>query len=196
MRAPPTFLRFGTVAALAALALSGCDTMMTGLVGPSRQQADAARAAAAPPSPSPPMAAFMTDDTLRPGFAGNTILPPTLPMNDEHEAGVDEPLPPSSAGPHKAIVAVPLPSDDKALTALGSAANREAHGDDVYFVLLVLSPAANDRAEMDTANVAARDAANRAVTSMGASGISADHIQIALATNPTVGSGEIRLYRR
>jgi hypothetical protein len=196
MRAPLTLLRFGTAATLCALMLAGCDTVMTGLVGPSKQHADAARAAAAPPAPPPAMAAFVSDSSLVPGFAGNTILPPTLPMDDTHEAGVDEVLPPSSAGPHKAVVSVPLSSDDKVLAPLGSAANREGHGADIYFVLLVLSPAANDAAAMDKANAAARDAANHAVTAMGAAGISADHIQIAMATNPNVGGGEIRLYRR
>jgi hypothetical protein len=196
MRAPPTILGFGIAAAMAVLTLAGCDTVMKGLVGPSKAQADAAEAAAAPPPPAPPTATFVTDINLAPGFAGNTVMPPTLPMDDVHEAGVDEPLPPSSAGPHTAIVSVPLLSDDKGLAALGAAANRDAQGADATFVLLVLSPAANDATEMDKVNAAARDAANRAVTAMGAAGISADHIQISMATNPSVGSGEIRLYRR
>ena len=196
MRAPPTILGFGIAAAMAVLALAGCNTVMKGLVGPSKAQADAATAADAPPPPAPPTATFVTDSNLMPGFAGNAVLPPTLPMDDAHEAGVDEALPPSSAGPHKAIVSVPLSADDKVLAPLGSAANREGHGADIYFVLLVLSPAANDAAAMDKANAAARDATNHAVTAMGAAGIPADHIQIAMATNPNVGSGEIRLYRR
>ncbi len=196
MRAPPTILGFGIAAAMGALALAGCDTVMKGLVGPSKEQATAAMLAGAPPPPAPPTATFVTDSNLVPGFAGNAVLPPTLPMNDVHEAGVDEPLPPSSAGPHKAIVSVPLLSDDKGMAALGAAANRDAQGADTTFVLLVLSPAANDAATMDKANTAARDAANRAVTAMGAAGISADHIQISMATSPSVGSGEIRLYRR
>lgn len=196
MRAPPTIFGFGIAAAMAALTLAGCDTVMKGLVGPSKEQATAAMLAGAPPPPAPPTATFVTDSNLVPGFAGNAVLPPTLPMNDVHEAGVDEPLPPSSAGPHKAIVSVPLLSDDKGMAALGAAANRDAQGADTTFVLLVLSPATNDAATMDKANAAARDAANRAVTIMGAAGISADHIQISMATSPSVGDGEIRLYRR
>jgi hypothetical protein len=196
MRASPTLLGFGIAATMAVLTLAGCDTVMKGLVGPSKAQADAQLAADAPPPPAPPTATFVTDSNLMPGFAGNAVLPPTLPMDDVHEAGVDEPLPPSSAGPHKAIVSVPLLSDGKGLTALGAAANRDAQGADATFVLLVLSPATNDAAAMDKANAAARDAANRAVTAMGAAGISADHIQISMATSPSVGDGEIRLYRR
>jgi len=170
MRSSPTLLGFGT-AAMAVLTLAGCNTVMKGLVGPSKEQAAAQFAADAPPPPAPPTAAFVTDSNLMPGFAGNAVLPPTLPMDDVHEAGVDEPLPPSSAGPHKAIVSVPLLSDDKGLAALGAAANRDAQGGEATFVLLVLSPAANDAATMDKANTAARDAANRAVTIMGTAGI-------------------------
>jgi hypothetical protein len=169
---------------------------MRGLVGPSKQQAVAEMAAAAPPPPPAPTAEFVTDSNLVPGFAGNTVLPPTLQTGGGHEAGVDEPLPPSSAGPHKALVAVPLSTNDKDLAGLGMAANRDAQGADAYFLLLVLSPAANDAAAMDTANAAARDAASHAVTALGAAGIPADHIQISMATNPNVGTGEIRLYRR
>jgi hypothetical protein len=178
------------------VALTGCDTVMKGLVGPSKQQADAAMMAAAPPPPAPPTAAFVTDSNLFPRFAGNTALPPTLAIDDVHEAGVDEPLPPSSAGPHQAILSVPLSSDAKDLAMLGAAANREAQGADASFVLLVLSPAVSSAEAMDRANVAARNAADRAVAAMGAAGIAADHIQISMATNPNVGSGEIRLYRR
>jgi hypothetical protein len=196
MRAALTFLGFGTASAVAALTLAGCDTTMKGLVGPSKQQAFAAMVAAAPPPAPPPTAAFVTDGNLLPGFAGNTVLPPTLQTGDVHQAGVDEPLPPSSAGPHKAIVSLPLSSEAKDLALLGAAANRDAQGADASFVLLVLSPAVTSAEEMDRANVAARNAADRAVAAMAAAGISADHIQISMATNPNVGSGEIRLYRR
>jgi hypothetical protein len=178
-----------------AITVCGCDTVMEGLVGPSKKEADAAKAQTPPPTPNPPMAIFVTDSMLRPGYAGNTILPPTLPTTTE-DTGGEEPLPPSSAGPHPVLATVPLSSDSKALAPLGAAANRAAAGANAYFVLLVLSPPASDASAMDKGNVAARDAANHAVQAMGGAGIAADHVEISMATNPNVGNGEIRLYRR
>jgi hypothetical protein len=178
-----------------ALTLCGCDTMMKGLVGPSKKEVDAAKAQTPPPTPNPPLAVFVTDSMLRPGYAGNTILPPTLSTTSE-DTGAEEPLPPSSAGPHPVLATVPLSSDSKTLAPLGAAANRAANGADAYFVLLVLSPPAADASAMDKGNASARDAAGHAVKALGDAGIAANHVEISMATNPNVGNGEIRLYRR
>jgi hypothetical protein len=197
-------LRAGAAAIILAVTLGGCDTVMEGLVGPTKKdfestQAKAKAAALAktqPPPGQPGMAAFVTDSALAPGFVGNAVLPPTL-STDTYAAGVDEPLPPSSAGPHAAIASVPLSADGKTLATLGSAANRDAGAmTDTQFVLLVLSPPANDASALDKGNAVAREAANQAVKAMGDAGIAADRIEISMATNPTVGNGEIRLYRR
>jgi hypothetical protein len=82
------------------------------------------------------------------------------------------------------------------LAPLSAAANRESAGSKMRFVLLVLSPPASDGPTLDRNNTAARLAANTAVKVMGDGGIEADRIEISMATSPTAGAGELRLYRR
>jgi hypothetical protein len=79
---------------------------------------------------------------------------------------------------------------------LSAGAKREAAPAGTHFVLLVLSPPANDAAALDRANTAARQAAIAAVKILGDSGIQADQIEVSMATSPNAGNGELRLYRR
>jgi hypothetical protein len=208
MRPSLIHLRIGAVAGLLAVTLAGCDTVMEGLVGPTKEEFEKQKAEAKakmlagghpPMSTSQPLAsAFVTDSKLMPGYAGTAILPPTLPT-DTPAVGEDEPLPPSSAGPHPVLATVSLSSDTKELAPLAIAANRvraAASGADASFVVLVLSPPATDASAMDKNNIAARDAAGHAVKVLSDAGIAADRVEISMATNPNVGNGEIRLYRR
>jgi hypothetical protein len=187
------FLRSAAMAGVIGIALPGCDSVLTPFVGQSKEAA--AHAVPPPPPPSPPpTTAFVNDSTLLPGFAGQTILPPTLPTAPDVDAADDTTA--ASAGPHQVIAAVPLSSDPAALAALSAAANREQGGADTRFVLLVLSPPAPDAPTLDRNNNAARLAAATAVKVMGDSGIGPDRIEVSMATSPTGGTGELRLYRR
>jgi hypothetical protein len=175
-------------------ALPGCDSVLTPFVGQSKEAAAHATPPPAPPGP-PPSTAFVNDNLLAPGFAGQTILPPTL--STVTEADDDSDMSAVSTGPHKVIAAVPLSSDPAALAPLSAAANREPGSDaDKRFVLLVLSPPASDAPTMDRNTNAARLAAATAVKVMGDGGIGPDRIEISMATSPAGGSGELRLYRR
>jgi hypothetical protein len=174
------------------IALCGCETMLTPFVGQSKEAKARATPPAPPPGP-PPSTAFVNDSTLAPGFVGQTILPPTLPIAPDNDVADDAPAAP---GPHHVIAAVPLSSDAGALAALSAAANREAAGSDARFVLLVLSPPAPDAATLDRNTNAARLAASTAVKVMGDGGIGPDRIEVSMATSTAEGAGELRLYRR
>jgi hypothetical protein len=176
------------------LALAGCDSPLEPLVGKSREAADRAKPQAPPPSP-PPMASFVSDNDLVPGFAGRTILPPTLATPDIDDSGGDD-TPVAAPGPHHALVAVPLSTDSTGLAMLNAAVKREAAPDGTRFVLLVLSPPATDAATLDRNTNKARQAATSAVKVLGDAGVPADHIDVSLATSPNAGDGEMRLYRR
>jgi hypothetical protein len=63
-------------------------------------------------------------------------------------------------------------------------------------VLLVFSPPAADAPTLDRNSTAARLAASTAIRVMGDGGIAADRIEVSMATSPTGGTGELRLYRR
>jgi hypothetical protein len=187
-------LRSALLIAATGLALSGCDSALEPFVGKSKEAADRAKPQAPPPAP-PPMAAFVSDNDLVPGFAGRTILPPTLATPDtDDDSGDDTPV--ASAGPHHALVAVPLSADTTALAMLNAAVKREAAPDGTRFVLLVLSPPAVDTATLDRNTTAARQAATSAIRVLGDAGVPADHIDVSLATSPNAGNGEMRLYRR
>jgi hypothetical protein len=177
----------------AGLALSGCDSPLEPLVGKSREAADRAKPQAPPPSP-PPTAAFVSDNDLVPGYAGRTILPPTLAVEDTDDSGDDTPA--ASSRPHHALVAVPLSADTTGLAMLNAAVKREAAPYGTRFVLLVLSPPAADAATLDRNTTKARQAATSAVKVLGDAGVPADHIDVSLATSPNAGDGEMRLYRR
>jgi hypothetical protein len=191
MRSCWLFVQSTAIFGIVGIALSGCETVLTPFVGQSKEAVARASPPAPPPGP-PPSTAFVNDSTLAPGFAGQTILPPTLPTAPDADATEDLP---AAAGPHRVIAAIPLSSDPGALAALSAAANREQGGSDVRFVLLVLSPPAADAATLDRNTAAARLAANMAVKVMGDGGIGPDRIEVSMATSPA-GTGELRLYRR
>jgi hypothetical protein len=193
MRSYGLSLRSAALLGGVAIVLSGCDSVLTPFVGQSKEPP--ARAVPPPPPPGPPpTAAFVNDSTLSPGFAGQTILPPTLATTSDAGNSDDSA---KSAGPHQVIAAVPLSSDPAALAPLSAAANRDAGGSaDVRFVLLVLSPPAADAPTLDRNSTAARLAASTAIRVMGDGGIAADRIEVSMATSPTGGTGELRLYRR
>ncbi len=138
--------------------------------------------------------AFVSDNDLVPGYAGRAILPPTLPTDDVADASDDTPA--ASTGPHHVIVAVPLSSDSTALAMLSAGVRHEAAPAGTHFVLLVLSPPANDAAALDRTNTAARQAAIAAVKILGDTGVPADHVEVSMATSPNAGNGEMRLYSR
>jgi hypothetical protein len=193
MRSYSLSLRSAALLGGVCIALSGCESALTPFVGQSKDAAARAVPPPAPPAP-PPTAAFVNDSMLSPGFAGQTILPPTLPTTSDAGASDDSS---ATAGPHQVIAAVPLSSDASALAPLSAAANRDAGGSaDARFVLLVLSPPAADAATLDRNSTAARLAASAAVRVMGDGGIGADRIEVSMATSPTGGTGELRLYRR
>jgi len=185
-------LRSAVLIAATGLALSGCESALEPLVGKSREAADRSKPQAPPPSP-PPTAAFVSDNDLVPGYAGRTILPPTLAV-DETDEGSAEPL--AAPGPHRALVAVPISADTTGLAMLNAAVKREAAPVGTRFVLLVLSPPAADIATLDRNTTKARQAATSAVKVLGDAGVPADNIDVSLATSPNAGDGEIRLYRR
>jgi len=189
----PSALRSAMLIAAAGLALAGCDSALEPFVGKSKEAADRAKPQAPPPSP-PPTAAFVSDNDLVPGYAGRTILPPTLATNDTDDIGDDTTA--ASPGPHHALVAVPLTADTTALAMLDAAVKREAAPDGTRFVLLVLSPPAADAATLDRNTTKARQAATSAVKVLGDAGVPADHVEVSLATSPNAGDGELRLYRR
>ena len=189
----PSALRSAMLIAAAGLALAGCDSALEPFVGKSKEAADRAKPQAPPPSP-PPTAAFVSDNDLVPGYAGRTILPPTLATKDTDDIGDDTTV--ASPGPHHALVAVPLTSDTTALAMLDAAVKREAAPDGTRFVLLVLSPPATDAATLDRNTTKARQAATSAVKVLGDAGVPADHVEVSLATSPNAGDGELRLYRR
>jgi hypothetical protein len=185
-------LRCAVVIAAAGLALSGCSSALEPFVGKSKEAADRAKPQVPPPAP-PPTASFVADNDLVPGFAGRTILPPTLATADIEDNADDTP---AASGPHRALVAVPLSADTTALAMLNAAVKREAAPDGTRFVLLVLSPPATDAATLDRNTTKARQAATSAVKVLGDAGVPADHVEVSLATSPNAGDGELRLYRR
>lgn len=193
MRQMRPFLPTLAMLGLASIALSACETALTPFVGQSKEAAARNAPPAPPPSP-PPTTAFINDAMLVPGFSGGTIPPPTLPTTPD-TAGAED-LPAASAGPHQVIAAVPLSTDPVALAPLSAAANREAGGADAHFVLLVLSPAAADGPSLDRNSNTARLAANTALKVLSDGGIPSDRVEISMATSPTGGTGELRLYRR
>ena len=184
-----------SVALVAAIGipLGGCSSALEPFVGQSKEDAARSGPQAPPPAP-PPTAAFVSDSDLVPGYVGHTILPPTLATADIDDGSDDTPA--ASTGPHPAIVAVPLSSDNTALAMLSAGVKREAAPSGTHFVLLVLSPPANDAAALDRTNAAARQAAIAAVKILGDAGIPADHVEVSMATSPNAGNGELRLYRR
>jgi hypothetical protein len=179
--------------AAAGLALAGCDSVLEPFVGKSKEAADRARPQAPPPAP-PPTAAFVSDNDLVPGYAGHTILPPTLATEDTDDEGADTAA--ATPGPHRALVAVPLTADTTALAMLNAAVKREAAPQGTRFVLLALSPPAADATTLDSNTTKARHAATAAIKVLGDAGVPADHIDVSLATSPNAGDGELRLYRR
>ena len=186
-------LRSAVLIAATGLALSGCDSALEPLVGKSREAADRSKPQAPPPSP-PPTAAFVSDNDLVPGYAGRTILPPTLAVDDTEEGSDDTAA--AAPGPRHALVAVPISADTTALAMLNAAVKRDAAPEGTRFVLLVLSPPAADVTTLDRNTTKARQAATSAVKVLGDAGVPADHIDVSLATSPNAGEGEIRLYRR
>src|SRR5579859_1913668 len=114
-------LRSAVLIAVAGLALAGCDSPLEPFVGKSKEAAALAKPQAPPPAP-PPTAAFTSDNDLVPGYAGRTILPPTLATNDTDDTGDDTPA--ASEGPHHALVAVPLTADSMGLAMLNAAVKR------------------------------------------------------------------------
>jgi hypothetical protein len=185
-------LRSAVLIAATGLVLAGCDSPLEPLVGKSREAADRAKPQAPPPAP-PPTAAFVSDNDLVPGYAGRTILPPTLAVDDTDEGSEDTSTAP---GPRHALVAVPISADATALAMLNAAVKRESAPEGTRFVLLVLSPPAADVTTLDRNTTKARQAATSAVKALGDAGVPADHIDVSLATSPNAGDGEIRLYRR
>ena len=193
----PNWHLLRSVAMLGAIGLwfPGCETVLQPLVGQSKEaKAHDVAMTVAPPGP-PPSAAFINDSRLSPGYAGASILPPTLPVSGDTD-DISDDIPAAGAGPHKALAAVPITSDAKALGALSAAANQETGVADAHFVLLVLSPPAADAATLDRNTTAARLAAITAIKVLGDGGIAPDHVQISMATSPASGTGELRLYRR
>ena len=186
-------LRNAALFAAVGIVLCGCESALEPFVGKSKEAAARSGPQAPPPAP-PPTAAFVSDNDLVPGYVGRTILPPTLATPDIGDSSDDTPA--ASTGPRQAIVAVPLSSDSTTLAMLSAGAKREAAPAGTHFVLLVLSPPANDAAALDRANTAARQAAIAAVKILGDSGIQADQIEVSMATSPNAGNGELRLYRR
>jgi hypothetical protein len=187
-------LRNAALVAVAGAALCGCDSALEPFVGQSKEAAANSKPQAPPPAP-PPTAAFVSDSDLVPGYVGHTILPPTLATADTDDDS-DSDAPAASTGPHRAIVAVPLSSESTALAMLSAGVKREAAPAGTHFVLLVLSPPANDAASLDRTTNAAREAAKTAVKILGDAGVPADHVEVSMATSPNAGDGELRLYRR
>ena len=186
-------MRNATLLAAVGIVLCGCDSALEPFVGQSKTAAARSTPQAPPPAP-PPLAAFASDNDLVPGYAGRTILPPTLATTDSDDSNDDTPA--ASTGPRHAIVAVPLSSDSTALAMLNAAVKREAAPAGTHFVLLVLSPPANDAATLDRTNTTARQAASAAVKILGDAGVPADNVEVSMATSPNAGNGELRLYRR
>lgn len=193
MRAYRPTLRNAAILGASLMVLSACDSALTPFVGQSKEAAAKAGPQPAPPGP-PPTAAFMSDRTLSPGYAGRSILPPTLPAEDTDDTADDTPA--TSSGPRHALAAVPLSTDQSALVALGAAVKREAAPDNTHFVLLVLSPPAADAAALDKTNNTARQAAAAAVKMLSDAGVAADRVEVSMATSPNADKGELRLYRR
>jgi hypothetical protein len=189
------FLRSAVLLGAIGTALPACETVLKPFVGQSKEAAARDKAAAIPPPSPPPTASFVNDSRLSPGYVGSQLLPPTMTIPDDAVDASDD-IPAASSGPHRAIAAIPLTSDMKALGALSAAANREPDIADARFVLLVLSPPASDAPTLDRTNNTARLAAVTAVKVLGDGGIAADHVEIAMATSPTAAGGELRLYRR
>jgi hypothetical protein len=173
------------------LTLSGCDTALEAVVGQNPKNG-AQTAPGAPPAP-PSSASFMTGADLHNVYAGTGMQPPTLSFDDQGSTA-DEPGAPK--GPNRPIAAAPLSVDSAKLAPLSAAVRRPSVAPDARFVLLVLAPPANDAAALDTTNAAARAAAAAALQALAGAGVQADRIELSMATNPTVGDGEIRLYLR
>jgi hypothetical protein len=182
-------MALGAVAALA----SGCDSVMTGLVGAPK---DAGSAQPSGPPPAPITTAFVADGQLTPNFAGqSTPLPPTLSFGPDE--GVDEGAPAAAASaPRKPIAVAPLSADAAALAPLAAAIRGAAAPPDARYVLLVLAPPAADAAALDRSSALSRLSAAAAVRSLEDVGVAPDRVEISLATNPNAGAGEMRLYRR
>ncbi|MBU6475927.1 MAG: hypothetical protein KGQ70_08165 [Alphaproteobacteria bacterium] len=186
--------KIAMVACAASMTLAGCDTVLPSFVGKSKAVQDQEKAEAIPPATPPSTASFLHQDRLT-DYASGNILPPTLPMDDVDQ-GVGEDTSSAARDFHKPIAVAPLSSDNKALEPLGAAATRAAAVPNAHFVLLVLSPPATDASTMDRNNEAARLAATAATKLLGDNGIAADKVEVSMATNPSVGTGELRLYQR
>jgi len=176
---------------LAAVSLVGCDSALEPLVG--KKSPEGPKSAAATPSLTPPIAAFMTGSELTGPYAGQPLLPPTLPMEAPDDA---EPEPIAPQGPRRAIASVPLSADQAQLAPLSAAARAGATGPDTRFVLLVLAPPGSDASTLDRTTTSARTAAAAAIKVLSDAGVQSDRIEVSMATNPEVGNGEMRLYVR
>jgi hypothetical protein len=197
IRGIASFVALSAVAAL----LTGCDTMVTALAG----EPHGPQGAAPKKKPSP----FATNygftqsgnsnglDLQGSGLTGQTILPSTGPMTQNVEP---EPLGPEpttgDTGPRSPVAVAPLVTDPARLTGLGTAAARAGMRQDARFVLLVLTPPAADAAAIGQASAQSRAAADAALKAITDAGIAADRIEVAAATAPASGDGEMRLYVR
>jgi hypothetical protein len=174
--------------------LAGCVTAMTALVGKNPKET-----VTVPPAPPPLLnSGFVAANggLQTPAFGGSAILPPTMPLRLDDNANSDSETDTSpSPGPHKPIAALPFSPDPNVLVPLGMAANK-IPASDARFVLLVLAPPAADAATLDRTTQAARLAANAAVRALADAGIAAERVEVAMATSPDVGAGELRLYVR
>jgi hypothetical protein len=179
---------FVPVVALAMLVLAGCDTALETFVGQNPKNGPQTPMGATPSVPS--SAAFITGTETNAVYGGTGVLPPTLSFTDQG-GGNDEPA--AGKGPNRPVAAVPLSVDGAKLAPLVAAA-RTSNGPDARFVLLVLAPPAGDAAALDTTNAAARSAAGAAVQALAGAGVASDRVEVAMATNPNVGAGEMRLY--
>ena len=188
------FARAAWLVGLACLALTGCDTALQPLVGKSKATTDREAAAAIPPAPPASTASFLHSDRLSGLYADTAMLPPTLPMDDTDQGAGSESS--QATVSHKPIASVPLSANAAAMSPLAAAAKPVAANPNIQFVLLVLTPPAADTGTMDRNSALAKLAVVAAVKTLSDEGVAPDRVEVSMATNPTVGAGEMRLYRR
>lgn len=178
-----------------AIPLTGCDSVLSAFVGEPHGPQGIAKSSVPPFNMGYGFTPGGGVDSQSAKLAGQTILPPTVPLTQDTYA-TEETAPVGEAGPRPPIAVARLAADPMELSRLGAAAAHAGGRQDAHFVLLVLTPLPADAAAIGRMNTQSRAAADAAVKAITDAGIAADRVEVSAATSADTGEGEMRLYVR